>query len=118
MLAVLGAIGSLVIASLLIVLAVLLVAVVFLAVLAALAGSMTDWGALRRRLSRRRAPLALKLSGSAVPQRLRAELTGRTPRLRRRFVLGDGPPRAPHRIAGESRFGFRRHRGLARRSRI
>ncbi|WP_090931286.1 hypothetical protein [Nonomuraea jiangxiensis] len=91
MVAVLGMIGSLTVVLVLIVLAVLVIAVVGLAVLVALAGSMTDWRALRRRLTRGRARLPLKLSADTAPARLRAELSGGIPRVRRRLRLGGLP---------------------------
>jgi phosphate/sulfate permease len=88
MLDVFGTIGSVVVVLLLVVLATLVIAVVALVALAVMAGSMTNWRRLWRRLTGRQARLTLKLSGSAVPERRRAELSGGTPRLRRRFLLG------------------------------
>ncbi|MEO3868099.1 hypothetical protein ABGB18_04625 [Nonomuraea sp. B12E4] len=95
MVAVLGIIGSLTVVLVLIVLAVLVIAVAALATFAALAGSMADWQALWRRLTRGRARLTLKFSADTAPERLRAQLTGGIPGVRRRLHLGGARPR-PH----------------------
>ncbi|WP_188193418.1 hypothetical protein [Nonomuraea sp. SYSU D8015] len=84
----LGTIGSLVVVLLLVVLAILVISVIVLVTLAALAGSMTDWRRLWRRLAPRQERLTVKLSGSGVPERRQGELSGSTPRLRRRLRLG------------------------------
>ncbi|GGS64369.1 hypothetical protein ACFFV7_01690 [Nonomuraea spiralis] len=102
MLTVIGTIGSLVVVFVLIVLAVLVIAVVAMLALAALAGSLADWRALWRRLTRRGARLPLKLSAPEAPARLRAELSGGTPLVSRRFRL------AAVARSGERRPGVRR----------
>ncbi|MFC5829924.1 hypothetical protein [Nonomuraea insulae] len=99
MMTVLGTIGSLVVVLLLLVAAVLLISVVAMVTLVAIAASMTDWKRWWRQRARRAPALELKLSGEAVPARLRAELSGRVSRVRRRFALGGAHPggRGPHR---------------------
>ncbi|MFB4274002.1 hypothetical protein ACBJ59_01810 [Nonomuraea sp. MTCD27] len=106
MMTVLGTIGSLVVVLLLVVLAVLLISAVAMVTLLAMAASMTQWRTVWRRLTRRRSGLELKLSGPAVPERLRAELHGSVSRVRRRFLLGDARPgerRAAERGGGPPR---------------
>nr|SBO95470.1 hypothetical protein BN4615_P4986 [Nonomuraea gerenzanensis] len=121
----LGAIGSLAVVLLLVVLAVLLISVVAMVTLLAMAASMTHWSRswsrtwsrAWRRLLRRNPRLELKLSGRTVPERLRAELSGSVPRVRRRFLLGGAPSGAPRRVSGALR-GYRLHRPVERRTKV
>ncbi|TDC06230.1 hypothetical protein E1267_17020 [Nonomuraea longispora] len=111
MVEVLGAIGSLTVVVLLIVMAVLLVAVIAMVTFVTMAAVMLNWRGMRRRLGRGGAGLELKLSGSAVPARRRAELSGGTPRVRRRFRLGARPAERghPHRVRLRDRRPAERH---------
>jgi hypothetical protein len=120
MLAVLSTIGSLVVVAILIVAAIVVISVVTMAVLAALAGSMANWRALRRRFGRRGPGLRLRLSHAAAPARLRAPLSGGAPRVSRRFSLSGErrTERVEPRWLGvrrpQRRGGLREHRGERR----
>ncbi len=117
MMTLLGTIGSLAVVLILIVAAVLLISAVGMVVLLTMAASMTRWRRLWRRLTRGEARLALKLSDERAPERRRAELSGVTPRVRRRFLLGGARPRRPGGGDGNpwgSRF---HHRPLERHTR-
>ncbi|MFB9630205.1 hypothetical protein [Nonomuraea helvata] len=118
MLEVIGTIGSLMAALLLIVVAVLAISVLALVAFAVLAGSMADWRALRRRLGHRKPKLTLKLSGSAIPDRLRAELSGAVPRMRRRLPLGGAQAWAHRRGGGPHRSRIHAHRPAERHTRL
>ncbi|TDE21340.1 hypothetical protein E1295_46790 [Nonomuraea mesophila] len=114
MVEVLGAIGSLTVVVLLIVMAVLLVAAVAMVTFVMMAAVMMNWRGVWRRLGRGDRGLELKLSGSAVPARRRAELRGGTPRVRRRFRLGVRPAERGH----LHRVRLRDHRPSERHSKI
>ncbi|WP_146615601.1 hypothetical protein [Nonomuraea aridisoli] len=89
-------IASLMVVALLVVLAVLLISAVTMTALLAMAATMVRWRGLRRRFPQGRAGreprLPLKLSGETVPGRLRAELSGGVPAVRRRLRLGGARP--------------------------
>ncbi|TDD37500.1 hypothetical protein E1286_37150 [Nonomuraea terrae] len=124
MLTVLGTIASLMIVAILVVLAVLLISAVTMAALLATAATLVRWHALWLRLTRRRSQrrsqghsqrlsqgeprLPLKLSGDTVPDRLRADLSGNVPLVRRRLTLGGARPAG--RGSGHGRSGAGSHR--------
>ncbi|MFI7612285.1 hypothetical protein ACIBP6_13790 [Nonomuraea terrae] len=120
MLTVLGTIASLMIVAILVVLAVLLISAVTMAALLATAATLVRWHPLWLRLTRRRSQrrsqrlsqgeprLPLKLSGDTVPDRLRADLSGNVPLVRRRLTLGGARPAG--RGSGQGRSGAGSHR--------
>jgi hypothetical protein len=102
MLTVIGLIGSLVVVTVLVVLAVLLVSAVTMVALLTAAATLIRWRILWCRLRHRTANpagapaaaatggLRLRLAGARVPGRLRADLSGNVPRIRRRLRLAAG----------------------------
>ncbi|MGP3931819.1 hypothetical protein [Nonomuraea sp. KM88] len=118
MVEVLGAIGALAVVVLLIVMAVLLIAVAAMVTFVTMAAVMINWRAAWRRLSRRERRLELKLSGGAVPARRRAELSGNTPRVRRRLRLGGRPAERGSAGGHPHRVRLRDHRPAERSSKL